>query len=63
VRRGNQRLSHVEQVRRILLLDRDLSQENGELTPSMKVKRKEVERMYAPQLDRLYSEEGFGLSI
>lgn len=62
-RRGNQRLAHVEQVRRVLLLDRDLSQEHGELTPSMKVKRKEVERMYAPLLDRLYSDEGFGLSV
>ncbi len=62
-RRGNQRLAHVEQVRRVLLLDRDLSQEHGELTPSMKVKRKEVERMYAPLLDRLYSDEHFGLSV
>ena len=63
VRRGNLALAHVEQVRRILLLDRDLSQEQGELTPSMKVKRKEVERLYAAQLDRLYSDDSFGLSV
>ena len=62
VRKGNQQLAHVEQVRRFILLDRDLSQEHGEITPSMKVKRKEVERMYAAQLDRLYSEDGFGLT-
>ncbi len=63
VRRGNQQLAHVEQIRRVLLLDRDLSQEQGELTPSMKVKRKEVERLYAGQLDRLYADDSFGLSV
>ncbi len=62
VQRGNRELAHVEQVRRFILLDRDLSQEHGELTPSMKVKRKEVERKYAEQLDRLYSDDSFGLT-
>jgi long-chain acyl-CoA synthetase len=62
VRRANQHLAHVEQVRRFVLLDRDLSQEHGEMTPSMKVKRKEVERLYAQQLDRLYADEKYGLN-
>lgn len=62
VQRGNQQLAHVEQVRRFILLDRDLSQEHGELTPSMKVKRKEVERQYADLLNRLYSDDSFGLT-
>lgn len=61
VRTGNQKLSQVEQVRRFVILDRDFSQEAGELTPTMKVKRKEVETAYAPLLDRVYAEVGFAL--
>lgn len=63
VRRGNQRLAHVEQVRRFVLLSRDLCQEHGELTPTMKVRRKEVEKRYAAELDRLYADESFGVSV
>jgi long-chain acyl-CoA synthetase len=63
VRRANLQLAHVEQVRRFVLLSRDLSQEHGELTPSMKVKRKEVERLHAAALDKLYASENFGLSV
>jgi len=62
VRLGNQRLAHVEQVRRFLVLPRDLCQEHGELTPTMKVRRREVEQKYQADLDRLYSDERFGLS-
>jgi long-chain acyl-CoA synthetase len=61
VRRGNQGLAHVEQVRRFVILDRDFSQEEGELTPTMKVKRKEVEQKYAALFDRMYAEDGFAL--
>lgn len=61
VRRGNERLARVEQVRRFVILERDFSQEQGELTPTMKVKRKEVEAKYARVLDRAYAEEGFAL--
>ncbi|AKF08585.1 AMP-dependent synthetase/ligase [Sandaracinus amylolyticus] len=61
VRRGNEHLARVEQVRRFVILDRDFSQEQGELTPTMKVKRKEVEAKYASLLDRAYTEDGFAL--
>jgi long-chain acyl-CoA synthetase len=61
VARGNAKLAHVEQVRRFVLLDRDFSQERGELTPTMKLRRKEIEGAHAPLLDRLYGEDGFGL--
>lgn len=63
VRQGNQHLAHVEQVRRFLVLPRDLCQEQGELTPTMKVRRREVEQKYLPELDRLYQDEHFGLSV
>ena len=61
VKRGNAKLAQVEQVRRFFLIDRDFSQEAGELTPTMKVRRKEVEKTYAGQLDRLYDDSAFGL--
>ncbi len=61
VKRGNAKLAQVEQVRRFFLIDRDFSQEAGELTPTMKVRRKEVEKTYGPQLDRLYDDSKFGL--
>lgn len=61
VRRGNEHLARVEQVRRFVILDRDFSQEQGELTPTMKVRRKEVEAKYAALLDRIYGEAGFAL--
>lgn len=63
VRRGNERLARVEQVRRFVVLERDFSQEQGELTPTMKVKRKEVEQKYAAVFDRIYAEDGFALQV
>jgi len=60
VRAGNAQLSQVERVRRFAILDRDLSQEHGELTPTMKVKRKAVEAMHAPLFERLYTDASFG---
>jgi long-chain acyl-CoA synthetase len=61
VRRGNEQLARVEKVRRFVVLDRDLSQEEGELTPTMKVKRKVLETKFRDLFDRMYGEEGFGL--
>ncbi len=50
----NERLNRWETIRRWIILDHDLSIESGELTPSMKVKRKVVEQNYARQLEELY---------
>ena len=61
VRRGNEKLAQVEKVKRFRVLDRDFSQEHGELTPTMKLKRKEVETKYAEVLARIYDDDGFAL--
>ena len=53
----NRRLASYETIKKIHLLDRDFSQETGELTPKMSVKRKVVERTWAPVLERLYGGE------
>jgi long-chain acyl-CoA synthetase len=52
--KANQRYAQVEQAKRFAILDHDLSQEAGELTPTLKVKRDVVARRYAAQLDSLY---------
>jgi long-chain acyl-CoA synthetase len=52
--RANARYAQVEQVKRFFVLDHDLSQETGELTPTLKVKRNVVNEEYAARFDELY---------
>ena len=42
-------------MKKIEILPRDLSQEGGELTPTMKVKRNVVADKYADEVDDLYA--------
>jgi len=51
----NQRYAQVEQVKKLTILPHDLSQETGELTPTMKVKRNVVIDKYADEIDALYA--------
>ena len=53
--RANAKYAQVEQVKRFFILDHDFSQETGELTPSLKVKRNVVNDLYADRFDELYS--------
>ncbi len=53
--RANARYAQVEQIKRFAILDHDLSQETGELTPTMKVKRNVVYDRYASVFDELYA--------
>ena len=48
-------LASYETIKKFILLQEDFTIEGGELTPSMKVKRKAVEQKYADALDGLYS--------
>lgn len=52
--RVNQKFARVEQVKKFFLLDTQLSAEDEELTPTMKLKRKLVEQKYAAQIDAMY---------
>jgi long-chain acyl-CoA synthetase len=54
VERVNEKFARVEQVKKVRILPRDLSQEGGELTPTMKVKRAVVAEKYAGEVDALY---------
>ena len=53
---ANQKYAQVEQVKKFVILDHDLSQETGELTPTLKVKRNVVNEKYADLFDALYDE-------
>ena len=55
VEKINERFARVEQVKKVEILPRDLSQEGGELTPTLKVKRNVVADKYEPQIEALYS--------
>ncbi len=54
VERLNSQLNRWETIKKWELLDHDLSIENGELTPSLKVKRSVVEDQQKPLLDSFY---------
>ena len=51
-------LASFEQVKKILVLAEPLTEENGELTPTMKVKRKAVLKKFQDSLDALYYVDG-----
>jgi len=50
----NKKLTLVEKIKKIQLIDEDFSIENGLLTPTMKVKRKKVTEKYKKELEKLY---------
>jgi long-chain acyl-CoA synthetase len=51
----NSHVGPVEQIKRYEILPRDLSQEGGELTPTLKVKRNVVHDKYAGVIDEVYA--------
>ncbi|MDI1483311.1 long-chain fatty acid--CoA ligase [Polyangium sp. y55x31] len=63
VRRANTKLARVEGIKRVHLLERDFSLEEDEVTPTLKVKRKVIEKKFVEVFDRLYEDPGFGISI
>ncbi len=53
--RVNRGFARVEQIRKFHLIETQLSAEDEELTPTMKLKRRLVEHKYAPQIDAMYA--------
>ena len=52
--RVNQKFARVEQIKKFFLLETQLTAEDEELTPTMKLKRKLVEQKYATQIEAMY---------
>jgi long-chain acyl-CoA synthetase len=52
--RVNAKFARVEQIKKFFLLDTQLSAEDEELTPTMKLKRKLVQQKYSEQIEAMY---------
>ncbi|HTX11499.1 MAG TPA: long-chain fatty acid--CoA ligase [Solirubrobacteraceae bacterium] len=52
--RANAKYARVEQVKKFAVLDHDLTQESGALTPTLKLKRNVVHERYADVFEQLY---------
>ena len=50
-------VAKYERVKKIALLENEMTIEGGELTPTLKVKRRVIEEKYRPVIDRIYSED------
>lgn len=50
----NQKVSHAEQIKKIRILSTDWTQETGELTPKMSLKRAVVMKQHADDVAQIY---------
>lgn len=55
VDRVNENLSSVESVKKFTILHRDFTQEAGEITPTLKVRRHKIEERYSDTIEAMYS--------
>lgn len=51
---ANQQLARVEQVKKFEILDKPFGIDTGELTPTLKLKRKVIAQKYATEIERMY---------
>ncbi|MEU7759988.1 AMP-dependent synthetase/ligase [Micromonospora aurantiaca (nom. illeg.)] len=50
----NAKLNRWETIKKVTILPRDLTIEDGEVTPSLKIKRRSVETNFASEIDKMY---------
>jgi long-chain acyl-CoA synthetase len=50
----NQNLAHYEQLKKILVIPEELSVEDGTLTPTLKLRRRNLEQRYQEEIEKLY---------
>ena len=55
--KANADLAKIEQVKKFTILDRELSQDEDELTPTLKIKRENVYENFQDEIDALYDDE------
>jgi len=56
-------LAKFEMPKKVVLLEQDFTIESGELTPTLKVKRRVVEKNYRSQIDAVYGETALAASV
>jgi long-chain acyl-CoA synthetase len=54
VEQVNRQLSRYEQIKRFAIVPREFSAEEGEVTPTLKLKRRVIERRFAAEIEQLY---------
>ena len=54
--RVNQELARYETIKKFVILPREFTQEDGEITPTLKIKRKPISEKYRSLLDSMYTE-------
>jgi long-chain acyl-CoA synthetase len=57
VKQANLSVSHAESIRKFRILPVDFTEDTGELTPTMKVKRKVVAEKFADDIDAIYARD------
>ena len=56
IEKRTESLGQVEKIKKFTLLTSELTQEGGELTPTMKLKRKFINQKYKDIIDKMYEE-------
>jgi long-subunit acyl-CoA synthetase (AMP-forming) len=51
----NRKFSNPEQVKKFTVLPRDLSVDDGELTPTLKIRRKQIRENWSSEIEEMYS--------
>ena len=52
----NQRFSNPEQIKKFTILPRDLNIDEGELTPTLKIRRKQIRENWANEIETMYAD-------
>ena len=55
VKELNNQFAPPEQVRKFTILPRDFSVDHGELTPTLKIRRKQIRENWADEIEKMYS--------
>ena len=59
----NEALPSYETIKKFVVLPREFSIENGELTPTLKLKRKEIYKIYRDKIEGMYGSNGNGANV
>lgn len=61
--RANEKVSRAESIRKFTILDRDFTEADGYLTPKMSIKRDNIKRDFAAEIDAMYGTPTGNLSV